>query len=256
MKDTVFLLGFQKNPYPYLKASDIFVSVSFLEGLPLVVCEALCLGKPILATNVSGTAELLDYSKYGMLVDSDDDSIYNGLKEMIGNESLRTSYAQKAESGTTTDIFDIQKNVNQINDLLYHTVSTRTPLSRIAHHLFIDNEANDNPGLLYGKMGKAIFFFHCSAFTGNKNYEDYALALIDEMSRLIHQEISTDYETGLAGMGVGIEYLAQRQFIERSANEILEDFDQKLYKATFIDPVSNFSLSQNPHQRFFAFSIC
>ena len=242
LKDTVLLPGFHKNPHPYLKASDVFVSVSLVEGLPLVIGEALCLGKPVVATNVPGTAELLGHGKYGMLVETDDESVYRGLKEMLSDESLRASYAKKAETGSMIDIFDIQKNINQINDLLYHAkASTKTPLDRIAHHIFIDNNTSNNPGLLYGKMGKAIFFFHYSALTGNKIYEDYALDLIEEMTRLIYQETPVDYENGLAGIGVAIEYLSQHQFIEGSTNEILENFDRKLRKETLKAP-SNFSL--------------
>ena len=119
LKDTVFLLGFQKNPYPYMKESDIFISASYLEGLPIVVGEALCLGKPIVATNVSGTAEILGNGEYGMLVESNEDSIYEGLKMMMVSDTLRSEYSRRAETGSLTDIFDIKKTIGQINDLLH-----------------------------------------------------------------------------------------------------------------------------------------
>ncbi|MCL1933936.1 MAG: glycosyltransferase [Candidatus Azobacteroides sp.] len=242
LEDAVYLLGFQKNPYPWLRASDVFVSVSFAEGFSLVVGEALCLGKPIVATRVSGVTDLLAHGKYGILVDTDDDAVYNGLKEMISNESLRTLYARKAKNGSRTNFFNIQKNLNKINNLLYHTLSAKTPVERIIQNLMIDNTVNNDLGLLYGKMGKVIFFFHYYQFTGNDLYENYAMQLIEEIRYMINYNIPVYYENGLAGIGTGFEYLAQNRFIDNNTNDILAECDDLIYKATFDTPVSNFSL--------------
>lgn len=115
LEDVVFLKGFRKNPYPYMKASDIFVSVSYSEGYPLVLCEALALEKAIIATNISGTKEVLGYGEYGMLVENDED-IYQGLKEMITNKTLREEYSRKAfiRSG----MFDVKRTMDSIYDAL------------------------------------------------------------------------------------------------------------------------------------------
>lgn len=43
-------LGFQGNPYPYIKSCDVFVLSSRMEGFPNVVLEAMCFNKPIAAT--------------------------------------------------------------------------------------------------------------------------------------------------------------------------------------------------------------
>ena len=242
LKDTVFLVGFQKNPYPWLKASDIFVSVSFAEGFPLVVGEALCLGKPVLATDASGVDEFLKHGKYGMLVEMDDVSIYKGLKEMMNSESLRASYAQKAEKRSTSVIFSIEKNMNAIKELLCHTVSVKTPLNRMVDKLFIENYTNNDLGLLNGKIGKAICVFHYYAFTNNSLYEKYAIELLKEVIRSIHAGTSVNYESGLAGIGVGIEYLVQHKFIDGNTNIFLNGFDNRMYEAICIEPVTDFSL--------------
>jgi len=43
-------LGFQNNPYPYLKHCDVFVLPSRMEGFPNVVLEAMCFNRPIVST--------------------------------------------------------------------------------------------------------------------------------------------------------------------------------------------------------------
>jgi len=44
----------------YMNACDLFVLPSLNEGLPVVLCEALACGKPVVATNVAGTPELVN----------------------------------------------------------------------------------------------------------------------------------------------------------------------------------------------------
>jgi glycosyltransferase involved in cell wall biosynthesis len=60
LEKRVHLLGFKENPYPYLKNADFLVSTSNAEGFPNGIAEAMCLGKPVIATNCqSGPAEIL-----------------------------------------------------------------------------------------------------------------------------------------------------------------------------------------------------
>ena len=60
VESRVRLLGFRENPYPYLAHADYLVSTSNAEGFPNGIAEAMCLGKPVIATNCqSGPAEIL-----------------------------------------------------------------------------------------------------------------------------------------------------------------------------------------------------
>lgn len=112
----VKFLGFQSNPYPYVKAADIFLSTSMTEGYPLVICEALCLGKPIVATNVTGPREILGDSEYGLLIEEDDDAIFAGICRMIDDEALRAHYAAKACE--RKQVFEIQPVVDKIYNII------------------------------------------------------------------------------------------------------------------------------------------
>lgn len=63
------LLGFQPNPYPFMRRASLFVLASRYEGFGIVLAEALTLGTPIVATNCPGApAEILAQGAAGRLV--------------------------------------------------------------------------------------------------------------------------------------------------------------------------------------------
>ncbi|MBK5719814.1 hypothetical protein JGH11_02890 [Dysgonomonas sp. Marseille-P4677] len=79
-------------------------------------------------------------------------------------------------------------------------------------------------GLLQGKMGHALFLYQYARHVDYR-YEKYAEKCIDEIVEGI-QKMNGSYADGLAGIGVGIEYLVQEGFVEGDTNEILSDFDE------------------------------
>lgn len=64
-----WLPGFAENPYACLVRSDVFVMTSRLEGLPVVLLEALGAGLPVVATDCpSGPREVLEDCGMGTLI--------------------------------------------------------------------------------------------------------------------------------------------------------------------------------------------
>ena len=96
LANSVKLLGFQENPYPILEAADLLVCSSRYEGLSTFVTEGLILGKPIVTTDCTGMRELLGEAEFGLITAMNEDALYDGMKTMLRNESLRCGYAQKA----------------------------------------------------------------------------------------------------------------------------------------------------------------
>ena len=54
--------------------------------------------------------------------------------------------------------------------------------------------------------------------------------MIDEIYEEITANTPVDFENGLAGIGWGIEYLVQGGFIEADTDEVLEEFDNRIFK--------------------------
>lgn len=113
----VELIGFKKNPYPYIANSDLFVCSSRSEGYSLVIAESLVLGIPVLSTYCSGPNELLDEGKYGKLVKNSNDGngLYEGLKQFFKNKELLEIYRQKAiERGSFFSLTNVLNEVEKI----------------------------------------------------------------------------------------------------------------------------------------------
>lgn len=94
LNEIVTLWGFQKNPYPYLKHSDIFVCSSVSEGYSTAVTEALILELPVITTACSGMDELLLNGKCGLITENSENGLYEGIKYVLDNTSLLASYKQ------------------------------------------------------------------------------------------------------------------------------------------------------------------
>jgi glycosyltransferase involved in cell wall biosynthesis len=94
LNEIVTLWGFQKNPYPYLKHSDIFVCSSVSEGYSTAVTEALILELPVITTACSGMDELLLNGKCGLITENSESGLYEGIKHVLDNTNLLASYKQ------------------------------------------------------------------------------------------------------------------------------------------------------------------
>ena len=67
--DVVFLLGAKSNPYPFLKASDLYVSTSFSEACPMVFLEAKTLDIPIVSADFGSASEFVGEQGFVLSID-------------------------------------------------------------------------------------------------------------------------------------------------------------------------------------------
>jgi len=114
-------------------------------------------------------------------------------------------------------------------------------LIQIAERLLLNGTLTECPGLVQGKTGIAIFFFHYAKHTNNTLFADYAMDLIVRIQSQLHFNSPADYAGGIAGIGVGLDYLVRNNLLEAEA-DIFEDLDQRMYRAVIYEPRYNFSL--------------
>ena len=105
----------------------------------------------------------------------------------------------------------------------------KTNLQRIANILLLNGGFLNNPGLYTGEMGIVLFFARYARYTQNELYLGYAYHLVGKIQYSIHQDTPINYKQGLAGIGSAIEYLVQNGFFEADTDEILEDFDRRIF---------------------------
>lgn len=102
------LLGAKENPYPYMKAADIYVQPSRKEGFGLTVIEAKILKKLIVSTNFETSKEIINNKVDGLIVGQDSKELYNGIITYIDNKEL----VNKIENN-----LDLEKPYNSILEI-------------------------------------------------------------------------------------------------------------------------------------------
>jgi len=99
IEESVFFLGYQTNPHPYLAKAGTLVMSSREEGFPVSLLEALALGCPIISLACpTGPTDILQHGVLGRLIPfTEDNPAELGLAmfEMSENSLLRNAYTQK-----------------------------------------------------------------------------------------------------------------------------------------------------------------
>jgi len=103
LEDFTFL-GFQGNPYPYLKHCDVFVLPSRMEGFPNVVLEAMCFNKPVASTTcVAVVKDIIKEGVNGFYCNIEDaDSLSDIMIKASALDNINNNY----------DLFDKQSLLN------------------------------------------------------------------------------------------------------------------------------------------------
>lgn len=116
LEKTVCFLGYQTNPYKYISKSDLFICSSYREGFSTAATEALVLGVPVCTVEVSGMREMLGNNEYGVITENSEESLYEGIKNLLDHPSLLQHYKKKAhERGM---LFNMQNTVSAVEKML------------------------------------------------------------------------------------------------------------------------------------------
>lgn len=85
VENHVIILGKKENPYPYIKACDLYVQPSRYEGKCVTVREAQLLGKPVVITRYATSASQLEDGVDGVIVPMGNEGCAMGIVNLLNN---------------------------------------------------------------------------------------------------------------------------------------------------------------------------
>lgn len=132
LAERVAFVGLLPNPAPSLAAADVVVLPSRREGLPVAALEALALGRPLVATEVGGTPEVVKDGETGWLVPPEDPAaLAHALVEAASDEPEARRRAA-AGARLVRERFTSERMVDRIETLALELVrpSSLTPRER------------------------------------------------------------------------------------------------------------------------------
>ena len=126
--DRVRFLGFRNDVVPLLRAADLFVLSSYLEGLGTSVLDAMAAGLPVVATAVGGVPEIVETEATGLLVPPQDpEALAAAMARLSADPAMRA--AMGARGRERARAFSADRTA-ALTRALYEELLDRLPGSR------------------------------------------------------------------------------------------------------------------------------
>ena len=109
MEDHVILLGKRENPYPCIKACDLYVQPSRYEGKAVSVREAQMLGKPVLITRYASSKDQLEDGVDGVIVPMDNERCAEGIAALLRDPERMKQLSQTCKSRDYSNRQEVEK---------------------------------------------------------------------------------------------------------------------------------------------------
>ena len=105
------LIGARENPYSYMKACDILVQSSRIEGKSIVLDEAKIFCKPIIATNYTTVKDSIEHGTSGWVVDMMPQALCDGITRMMHDQALQNRLCSYLENQPKGNIKELQRYI-------------------------------------------------------------------------------------------------------------------------------------------------
>lgn len=109
MQDRVIILGKKDNPYPYMRACDLYVQPSRYEGKAVTVREAQLLGKPVVITNYATSASQLEDGVDGVIVPMDNVGCAVGIAALLRDPARMQQLSENCAKRDYTNSAEVEK---------------------------------------------------------------------------------------------------------------------------------------------------
>jgi glycosyltransferase involved in cell wall biosynthesis len=130
------LLGHRDDVPDLVSLMDVLVLPSYAEGIPRIVMEAAALGKPVVATGVRGTVEVVDDGQTGLLIPvRNAPALADAVHSLLRDPERATALGRRAH----------QKAVKEFDERLYFYKTDAEYRRLLRDRLKIDPEAYLKP---------------------------------------------------------------------------------------------------------------
>ena len=109
MQDRVIILGKKDNPYPYMRACDLYVQPSRSEGKAVTVREAQLLGKPVVITSYATSASQLENGVDGVIVPMDNEGCAAGIAALLRDPARMQQLSENCAKRDYTNSAEVEK---------------------------------------------------------------------------------------------------------------------------------------------------
>ena len=114
LRNNVVLLGEQANPYPHVRACDIYVQTSRFEGFGLTIAEAKILHKPIVSTNFPVVYDQITDGVNGLIANMNPDSLAEQIMRLVTDSKLRQAIVLHLQQEQNTTAEKESAKVNKL----------------------------------------------------------------------------------------------------------------------------------------------
>ena len=115
IEDHVVFLGYRHDVPDLLRCSDLFAFMSFREGLPVALMEAMSSGLPVICSRIRGNTDLVDQDVEGMIAENTPQAVAEGILELYRNPEKRQRYgiaaAEKVKQFDAENVHRIMKEI-------------------------------------------------------------------------------------------------------------------------------------------------
>lgn len=115
----VFFMGYRKDIPAVHRCCDLFAFMSYREGLPVALMEAMSSGMPTVCSAARGNTDLIENGKEGLIVDNEPQAVADAILELYHDPARRASFSAAASQKVKQ--FDCE-NVHRIMKEIYLSV--------------------------------------------------------------------------------------------------------------------------------------
>ena len=115
IEDHVVFLGYRHDVPDLLRCSDLFAFMSFREGLPVALMEAMSSGMPVICSRIRGNTDLVEDGIEGMIAENTPQAVAEGIVELYRDAEKRQRYgaaaAEKVKQFDAENVHRIMKDI-------------------------------------------------------------------------------------------------------------------------------------------------